>query len=256
MNKLAAAALVAIATSSLWAIQGTISTETDRKSGDLKWQGRQKSYLLTYKKGNTNLQMEFPLDSVTSLEIAKPAGFDKAVEMVQKGQGSGAIPVLDKIVKEYKMLQWDKPAGRYLVEAYLAANRADDAYKAAQNIIMEDKAAAYSGELAPAYWQTLLKLGKSQQLETCLKKAVTTGDRAASAEALLVRGDMVINQAGETPEALRQALTDAYLRVALMYLDEPCRQVRADAMMRCASCFDKLGMAARAEAMRSQAKAL
>ena len=256
MNKLATAALVAIATSSLWAIQGTISTETDRKSGDLKWQSRQKSYLLTYKKGNTNLQMEFPLDSVTSLDIAKPVGFDKAVEMVEKGQGSAAIPVLEKVVKEYKMLQWDKPAGRYLVEAYIAANRVEDAYKAAQNIITDDKSAAYSGDLAPAYWQVLLKLGKNQQLETCLKKAASTGDRVASAEALIVRGDVILNQAGDTPEALRQALTDAYLRVALMYPDEPCRQVRANAMMRCATCFDKLGMAARAEGMRSQAKVL
>jgi tetratricopeptide (TPR) repeat protein len=256
MNKLATAALVAIATSSLWAIQGTISTETDRKSGDLKWQSRQKSYLLTYKKGNTNLQMEFPLDSVTSLDIAKPAGFDKAVEMVQKGQGSAAIPVLEKVVKEYKMLQWDKPAGRYLVEAYIAANRVEDAYKAAQNVIADDKEAAYKGELAPAYWQVLLKLGKNQQLESCLKKAASSGDRASSAEALIVRGDVILNQEGETPDALKRALTDAYLRVALMYPDEPCRQARANAMMRCATCFDKLGMAARAEGMRTQAKAL
>ena len=256
MNKLAAAALVAIATSSLWAIQGEIRTETDRKSGDIKWQPRTKSYLLTYKKGNTNVSAEYPLADVVSLDMPRPAGYDKAVEAVQRGQGAGAIPVLEKIVKDYKMLQWDKPAGRYLVEAYLAANRVEDAYKTASGIVSDDKSAAYSGELAPAYWQTLLKLGKMQQLESALKKAAAAGDRATSAEALLVRGDIIINQGGDTPDVLKQALTDAYLRVALMYPDEPCRQVRANAMMKCAACFDKLGMAARAESMRSQAKTL
>ena len=254
MNKLATAALVAVATTSLWAIQGTISTETDRKSGDIKWQPRSKSYLLTFKKGQTDVSAEYPLSDVASLDIPKPASFDKSVEAVQKGQGASVIPALEKIVKDYKMLQWDKPAGRYLVEAYLAANRVDDAFKTAQGIISDDKAAAYSGELAPAYWQTLLKLGKNNQLESCLKKAAASSDRATSAEALIMRGDIILNEGGDSQEALRQALTDGYLRVALMYPDAP--GPRAAAMNRAAACFDKLGMAARAESLRTQAKAL
>ena len=41
-----------------------------------------------------------------------------------------------------------------------------------------------------------------------------------------------------------------------MYPDENCKAVRADAMQKAAGCFDKIGMASRAEQMRSQAKAL
>ena len=100
MNKLATAALVAVATTSLWAIQGTISTETDRKSGDIKWQPRSKSYLLTFKKGQTDVSAEYPLADVVSLDIPKPASFDKSVEAVQKGQGASVIPALEKIVKD------------------------------------------------------------------------------------------------------------------------------------------------------------
>jgi len=256
MKKLALAALAAFAVSSAWAVQGTIKTDKDTRSGDIKWQPRSKSYQLTYKKGSTNVSAEYPLTDVERLDIDKPANFDKLVELVRSGQGAGAIGGLDGIVKTYKMLVWDKPAGRYLVEAYLAAGQAQKAYDTATGIISDDKSAAYTGELAPAYWQALLKLGKTTQLENCLSKAATTGDRVSSAEALLMRGDIIIANEGDNAEAHRKALTDSYLRVALMYHDPSCKETRREAMMRCASSLDKLGMAARAEDMRTQAKSL
>ena len=154
------------------------------------------------------------------------------------------------------MLSWDKPAGRYLVEAYLAANNPQKAFDTAQGIIKGDSDAAWTGDLAPAYWQTLLKLGQNQRLENCLRKATSSGDRPTSAEALLMRGDMILAAGGDLPDTYRKALVDAYLRVALMYPDENCKAVRADAMQKAAGCFDKIGMASRAEQMRSQAKAL
>ena len=67
---------------------------------------------------------------------------------------------------------------------------------------------------------------------------------------------MILASEGESPDGLRKALTDAYLRVVLMYADEPCREARIDAMQRAANCFDKLGQAARAEQLRSQARKL
>ena len=124
------------------------------------------------------------------------------------------------------------------------------------SVIKDDKSAEWKGELAPAYWQALLKLGKTQQLEGLVKKAAISGDRAASANALVMRGDMILASEGTAPDSLRKALTDAYLRVVLMYADEPCRDARIDAMQRAADCFDKLGQAARAEQLRSQARKL
>ena len=256
MNKLAIAALAALAATSALAVEGTIKTDKDTRSGDIKWQSRTKSYALTYKKGSTNVSAEYPLADVVRLDIDKPATFDKLVEMVKSGRGAAAIGGLSAIVKDYKMLVWDKPAGRYLVEAYLAAGQAQKAFETATGIIAEDKTAAYVGELAPAYWQALLKLGKTQQLENCLRKAASEGDRASSAEALMMRGDMIIATDGDTHDAHRKALTDAYLRVALMYTDPACKDARREAMNRCAASLDKLGMAARAEGMRTQAKSL
>ena len=254
MNKLMILFVAAVVTAPVWAIPGTIYTATDSKKGDIKWQGRAKSYAVSFKKGNTMVSAEYPLADVDHLEIDKPQGYDKAVENVQRGNGAGAIAALTKIVQDYKMLQWDKPAGRWLVEAYLAANNAQKAYEVASGIINDDKTASWKGDLAPAYWKALLKLGKTQQLEGLVKKAATSGDRAASANALVMRGDMILASEGESQEGLRKALTDAYLRVMLMYADEPCREARFEAMQRAANCFDKLGQAARAEQIRSQAR--
>ena len=256
MKRLMILLAVAAATSPLWAIQGTIRTEADSKKGDVKWQSRSKSYAVSFKKGSTMVSAEYPIADVVELDIEKPAGYDKAVENVKRGNGSAAIGILTKVVQDYKMLVWDKPAGRYLVEAYISANNAQKAFEVAESIIKDDKSAEWKGELAPAYWQALLKLGKTQKLEALVKKAAISGDRAASASALVMRGDMILASEGESPDGLRKALTDAYLRVVLMYADEPCREARIDAMQRAANCFDKLGQAARAEQLRSQARKL
>ena len=241
-----------MAAASAFAIQGTVSTETESVSGDVKWHGRDKKYVI--EKGK--ITKEFNLADVTKLDIPTPPGYDKAVQMVENGQGASAVAVLTKIVADYRMLQWDKPAGRYLAMAHLAAGNAQKAYDVCSPIIAEDKASGWSGDLAAAYWQALLKLGKTEQLEGLLKKAATSGDRQASAAALVMRGDIVVQGSNDAPEALKQALRDGYMRVVLMYQDAECRRERGEAMLKAAACFDKLGQAARAENLRAQAKSI
>lgn len=257
MRKPVLMTLAAVAATNLWALQGTLVTETETLTGDIKWQARDKQYVVSVKKGQTMVDMERKLEDVTELRIAKPAGYDKAVAQVESGEGAAAaIPVLAKIVADYRMLQWDKPAGRYLAFAYLATGKAEEAYKACQSIVSEDKKAAYMGDLASAYWQAMLKLGKVQQLENLLKKAAMSGDRASSAAALVLRGDIIVSTSNDAPDKLKDALRDGYLRVVLMYQDPECARERAEACLKAAQCFDKLGQSARAEKLRQQAKAI
>lgn len=256
MRKTAIMTLAMLLTANLFAIQGTITTETDSKTGEIKWQSRSKQYIVSVKKGQTLVDMEIKLADVVSLDIPKPAKFDEYVQKVEAGQGASVIGALQKIVSDYSMLQWDRPAGRYLVQAYLDIGDAQKAYAACQPIISADKAAAYTGDLAPAYWQALLKLGKNDQLETLLKKAAQSGSRSASAAALVMRGDIIVAASNDQPEKLKDALRDGYLRVVLMYQDAECARERADALVKAAACFDKLGQASRAENLRAQAKAL
>ena len=242
--------LVAAAAAEAFAIQGSVSTETETFAGDVKWHARDKKYVIQKDK----ITKEFKLADVTALDIPKPQGFDKAVQMVEGGQGSAAVATLAKIVSDYRMMQWDKPAGRYLALAHLAAGNAQKAYDACTPIIAEDRSAAYSGDLAAAYWQALLKLGKTEQLEKLLKDAATKGNRQSSAAALVMRGDMVVAASNDSPEELRRALRDGYMRVVLMYQDADCARERGEAILKAAQCFDKLGQSARAESLRAQVK--
>ena len=123
MRKTMLMTVAALAAAELFAIQGTVSTAVESVSGDVKWHARDKKYII--EKGK--ITKEFKLADVTSLDIPKPAGFDKAVQAVENGQGASAVATLTKIVADYRMLQWDKPAGRYLTLAHLAAGNAQKA---------------------------------------------------------------------------------------------------------------------------------
>lgn len=250
MRKTMLMTVAALTAAELFAIQGTVSTDVESVSGDVKWHARDKKYII--EKGK--ITKEFKLADVTSLDIPKPAGYDKAVQAVENGQGASAVGVLSKIVADYRMLQWDKPAGRYLALAHLAAGNAQKAYDVCSPIVAEDKAAGYSGDLAAAYWQALLKLGKRDELEKMLKKAATSGDRPASAAALVMRGDIIVAASHDSPEELKKALRDGFMRVVLMYQDADCVRERREALQKAASCFDKMGQAARAENLRAQMK--
>ena len=241
-----------MAAASAFAIQGSVSTEVETVEGDVKWHARDKKYVI--EKGK--ITKEFKLADVTRIDIPKPAGYDKAVQAVEAGQGLSAIPILTKIVADYRMLQWDKPAGRYLALAYISTDKAQKAYEVCAPIVAEDKSAGWSGDLAAAYWQALLKLGKKDQLEGLLKKAASSGDRQASAAALVMRGDIIVQGSNDAGEELKRALRDGYMRVALMYQDAECKRERGEALLKAAACFDKLGQAARAENLRAQAKAI
>ncbi len=254
-NNLVLMALVALMSSTVGAVPGTIKSGNTAIKGDISYSMTAKEYTIAYKKGKSEVTGTYK-PGECELDIEKPKAFDGLVALMEKGNAAGAIGGLDKIVKEYRMLQWDKIAGRYLVEAYLATNNPQKAYDAARDIIKGDESAEWTGDLAPAYWQALMKLGKNVQLEKLLKKAAASGDRGASAAALVMRGDVILNKEGDTPDAQKKALVDAYLRVVLMYSDEASKSARRSALLKAAGCFEKLGMASRAEGLRTQAKTM
>lgn len=256
IQKMVVMVLAAMAAAEVMAVQGKLTTEQETLSGDIRWQSGKKQYVISVKKGKTLLDMERSLSDVVSLDIPEPEGFAKAVAEVESGNAAAAANVLQKIVSDYRMLVWDKKAARYLVFAQLAAGNAQKAVEACETLIKDDKSAAYSGDLAPAYWEALLKLGRNDQIEKLLKKAATSGDRTASAAALVMRGDMIVAAANDNAEQLKAALADGYMRVVLMYQDEACVKVRKDALTKAAVVFDKLGQGARAEKLRAQAKML
>lgn len=261
MKKTTLTAMVLVVAAGAWAapapngVMGAIRTANGVQKGAIKWSNKQKAYSIAQKKGGTMLDVVIKADDVEELTIDKPQGWDNAVAQVQRGAGASAIKYFERIAKDYAHLQWDLGASRYLAEAYLSANNAEKALDVCKPIIDADSKAAWKGELAPSYWKALLLLNKKSALESALAKAAASGDRFASGSALIMRGDLILANGGESAENVKLALTDGYLRVALLYTDKPvCDEVRPEALYKAAKCFEKMGQAARADLMRSTLK--
>lgn len=252
MNKLAIVVLAAVAASTAWAIEGTITTKNnDVKKGDITWKALTKKYIVASK----NVSTELPLADVVKVDVPKPKNLDGCIS-------SKNISGLKKIIQEYRMLGWDRHAAAALMTAQVESNKAKDAYDAVKDLVKDDPRSAYMGVMAPAYWQVLLALGESSKLENCLSRAVTEGDRCSAAEATIARGDIAAKKAeglegADKTKACRKALTDGYLRVALMYRDDAdagCREASRTAMKRSADLFEEIGNTVYAELMRSEAE--
>jgi len=234
------------------AVTGTLTMENgDVHKGTVRWSAREKSYVMT--KGK--IEQQFKATDVAEIDIEKPAAFDAAVAQVAKGQGAAAIPALQQIVKDYAHLQWDKTAGRYLAEAYVAAEKPADALKVCDDIIKGEPSAAFRGELAPAYWSALLSLNRRSPLEKSLERAEKGNDRFSRGAALIMRGDIAMKDGNESADACKKALTDGYLRVAFLYKDaEVAEKLQPEALYKAAHCFDKLSQSGRADFMRTELK--
>lgn len=232
------------------AVQGIITMPNgSKREGDIKWIVRDKAYGIVEK--GRPIEMQLKPDEIADLQIPRPRELDAAIESIRQGNAAAAVPSLEKIAADYLMLQWDKPATRYLAEAHVQAGNADKAIAVCEKVIAANPEAAYLGEMAPAYWQALIKRERLSKVEELLSKAIKTGDRLASANALIARGDLV-QASGDTADIAKKALRDGYLRVITLYKSE--RAAQPEALFKAAKCFEKLGQAQRADQLRTTLK--
>lgn len=233
------------------AVQGVITMPNrSKREGEIKWIARDKAYGIVEK--GRSIEMQLKPEEIAGLQIPRPRELDAAIEAIRQGNANAAIPVLEKIASEYMMLQWDKPATRYLAEAHVQAGNADKAIAVCEKVIAADPEAAYLGEMAPVYWQALIKRERLSKVEELLGKAIKTGDRPASANALIARGDLIQAGGGDANELAKKALRDGYLRVVTLYRSE--RSAQPEALYKAAKCFEKLGQTQHADQLRTTLK--
>ena len=230
-------------------VQGTIINTNDAEfKGILKWKPREKAYEVTI----TNERiMEIPQANVKEIKVPKPKALTDAENQILAGNAAAAIPLLIKVSTDYLMLTWDKPAIRLLADAYLKDGKTDEAIKVCENVIKSDPELAFRGDFAPIYWQALQKKGNTSKVETLMGQAIKSGDRTASASALIMRGDLIL-ATGDTNDNAKKALRDGYLRVVALYDKE--KAVRPEALYKAAKCFEKVGQTPRADSFRSELK--
>ncbi|MFO7937772.1 MAG: tetratricopeptide repeat protein [Kiritimatiellia bacterium] len=224
-----------------------ITTEGRPMPGEIKWSNRDKAYKI---KAN-NIEVSVPPEKVAKLEIPKPDALTDAEALIEKGRGAQAVNKLESVISTYNKLNWDEVATGLLAKAYIADNDAANAIRACEKIIADDPEKAYIGEMAPTYWKALLIGDRLSKLSDYVTKAVKSGDRTASAFALILRGD-IIRKEGDSKESAAKALRDGYLRVVVLY--KSVKEAQPEALYKAAQCFDELGQSSRADQMRTTLK--
>jgi TolA-binding protein len=227
-------------------VDGTIFT-IDGKSitGSIRWMAAAKKYVVTtVRAGGGQFEVELQPAQVDRVAVPQPKELAPAIQAARSGNIAAAIPVLTKIVRDYQMLQWDEPAARALAEAQLANNNPAEAVKACEVVTALKPEAAFKGDLAVVYWQALLKSNRSAKLRELLEEAIKKGGPVAAANALILRGDMLMEQ-----KLPRDALKDGYLRVVVLCAN--VRSAQPEALFKAAKAFEALNQNPNAERMRS-----
>ena len=243
VKRLSVAALVLLlAAGQSLAVKGVIvGTDNRRMSGDIRWQQAKKEYILTA----NDVTMTLKPAQVKEVIVARPAGFDKAVADVRGGRYAAALPTLEKVMSQYRMLQWDVPAAGYAAKAQLGMKNPKQAIMICERLIDANPKAAFQGELAETYWQALVEDGREDTLRKIMGQVVQEGSRELAALAQIRRADVAMKKA-----EYRDALVDGYLRTYVLYGD--IDTYVPEALYKSAKCFEQLNEAANAEKMRKR----
>lgn len=219
-----------------------VTTQGRRIRGAIRWQPASKVYNVVQA---NNVTLKVPLADVEKVTVQQPAQIEPAVKLVQAGRYAQAMPVLEEIIREYSMLQWDAVAARWLAEAHLQQGNPGDAVKYCELVIDQNPDAGVFGELPRIYWKALLEAGREATLKQALTEAVQRGSRETAALAQVLRGDIAMKN-----ENYREALLDGYLRTVTLFRE--IKAVQPEALYKAAKCFEELGQLAHSEKMRKK----
>lgn len=221
-----------------------IKTDGREVSGlKIKWFASRQEYQVDQADGS---MLAVPADEVASLQITKPAEFDKAVQACAAKQFEVAIPILEDVISRYKRLQWDGLASELLAKAYLGKG---DFKKAAQVLsgLMEGTAKALvTDDQYTLYWTALAGAQMNAVLKQSLTEAIAGESRPLAAFALIKRGDM------SKADGRRDDATLDYFRTILMYTDVAAAQ--PEALFKAAQIFEEM-RDTRAEELKKRLRA-
>jgi tetratricopeptide (TPR) repeat protein len=178
------------------------------------------------------ITMSFDKAKVARVEVAKPASYDKAVQLFNSGNFNEAIPLFQSIVSGYLMLGWDNKARDYMGQAYMKKKD----YKNAVTVYNALFAAALPSEITPAtlkrYQDALLATGEYDKLKKMIDDTIATGSRDNAAMAQITRGDISKKQ-GKTFDALMD-----YLRTVILFKN--VEEAQPEALYKAAQCLEEL----------------
>jgi len=164
----------------------------------------------------------------------RPAEMDAALAAVKAQKYDEAIKLFDKIVRDFRFLNWDVEAQKELAKAYLAKKDGEHAVEAFKKLFQmspEEKANV------DTQWLSRRAMLAAKQYATLAKEldaVVAAGARTDAAKAQNMRGDIQLAQ-----NNLEAALLD-YLRTATLFADVADAQVQGEACFKAAQVLEQL----------------
>jgi len=184
------------------------------------------------------------LDDVESIEVAKPAEFDKAIQAIASKQYDAAIPILEDITGRYRRLQWDAKAREMLANAFFAKGD----YKKAVQVLGDLMEGTSKNQITDAqqvmYWSALMGAQMTATLKKALNEALAGDSKSLAAQAMIKRGDLF------KAEGKREDAVLDYLRVVLLF--EEAREAHPEALFKAAQLLDELHDTPRADDLRKK----
>lgn len=165
-------------------------------------------------------------DEVESLDIAKPAEFDKAARAMAAKQYDVAIPILDDVATRYKRLDWDGKARELLAAAYFAKGDFKTAADKMGELIDNTPKNQLTEAQYVTYWTALMGAQRLAILKKSLSDAITGESKSLAALAVIKRGDLAKS------EGRREDAVLDYLRCVILY--EEVREAQPEALSKAA----------------------
>jgi tetratricopeptide (TPR) repeat protein len=195
----------------------------------IKWFEVRREYQV---EGADGSMISVSVDDVDSLEITKPAEFDKAAQAIAARQYDAAIPILEDLAIRYKRLQWDARAGELLANAYFAKTDFKKAAQVMGDLMESTPKGQITDEQYGLYWTALMGAQMTAVLKKQLTEAIAGDSKTLAALAIVRRGDL--NKADGKRE---DAILD-YLRAVLLY--EEARGVHPEALFKAVQVLDEM----------------
>ena len=195
----------------------------------IKWFETRREYQVENSDGS---MIPVALDDVESVEVDKPAEFDKAVQAMSAKQYDVAIPLLQDLVDRFKRLQWDSKSRELLANAYFAKGDYKKAAQVLSDLLQETPKGQVTDDQRGMYWTALMGAQMTAVLKKELNEALAGESRSLACLAMVRRGDL-FKAEGKREDALLD-----YLRAVMLY--EDARENHAEALFKAAQVLDEM----------------
>lgn len=197
----------------------------------IRWNAASKEYVVQTASGG-DMTMNIEQKDVAQLEIDEPAEIAQAKELLKASRNLEAVPILERVVSSYRMLNWDIAARVLLARIYIQNKESAKAVTMVEELIASGNGRQITAELRQKYWEALQASGEKDKVAKDLDDAIATGPRELVPVAQVMRGNIEL-AAGKQDEAL-----DDFLRTVLFF--ENAGPVRAEAMTKAVAILEKL----------------